>query len=139
MNWHIGSFPELEHLSDSERKELLRQQVGLRVRLRMVVLVLAVGLLAGFCGGIVTINLLPDALTALIVFLVSFGVGAVLEYQILLIRIRGQLIMYLERTAKKQRLPMCLCCGYSLEGLPGDVCPECGKTITAPRPSQPNR
>jgi hypothetical protein len=54
---------------------------------------------------------------------------AVCFYQCHLIRIHGQLLIYLDKAAKKERLPMCLHCGYNLEGLPGKVCPECGKRI----------
>ena len=55
--------------------------------------------------------------------------GMVVSYQFFITRIRGQLLMYLEKRAREQRLPLCLNCGYNLKGLAGDVCPECGAKI----------
>ncbi len=52
--------------------------------------------------------------------------GDVLANQVLMIRCRGQILFYLERIARSQRLPRCLKCGYDLTGLTSDRCPECG-------------
>lgn len=63
----------------------------------------------------------------------SLAMACVLVYQYHLIRIRGALITYLEQAGRQERLPMCLKCGYNLEGSTGSRCPECGYRI-APRP-----
>ena len=58
-----------------------------------------------------------------------FILFGLLVYQCGLIQIRGQMLIYLERAAKRERLPMCLKCGYDLTGNASGVCPECGKRI----------
>ena len=59
-------------------------------------------------------------------------VSGLVWYQCSLIRIRGQLLIYLENAARRERLPMCLKCGYDLTGLAGTRCPECGMTQPPP-------
>lgn len=81
-------------------------------------------LVGGFAQGL---NV-PDVLVGTAVA-VGFAAGAVLMYQVKLIRLRGQLRIHLEKLARKQRLPMCLNCGYDHEGLVSDTCPECGMRL----------
>ena len=39
----------------------------------------------------------------------------------------------MDRQPKPERVAVCPTCGYSLQGLKGTVCPECGKVVTIPR------
>jgi uncharacterized paraquat-inducible protein A len=89
------------------------------------------GLLAGSLLAIV-LGIARTSMGPALVFAAA-PVGVVLVYQCCLIRIRGQLRIYLERTGRTQRLPMCLNCGYDHEGLTSDICPECGMPLKCNR------
>lgn len=132
MYWRIRSFQELEHLSESERDRLLRDVVGWRFTLRLWIRSLVEGLLAGGLLRILLYEFLRSVLSSAYQFwlpLLMMPVCVVGVYQWHLIRIRGQLRIYLEQVARSQPLPMCLNCGYNLHGLPGPRCPECGARI----------
>ena len=93
-------------------------------------------LLEGFIVGLLLSTILHVYLRSVIpplyqlwFLLLIIPVCAVAFYQWHLIRIRGQLRIYLEQVARKQQLPLCLNCGYNLQGLPGPLCPECGAGI----------
>ena len=130
MYWRMSSFPELDHLSDAERCELLRRRVILRGQIKLILL----SLLSGVCGGVFTAGLFASFFNGgfLLGWLVTAPLWSILVYQIYLIRIRGQLLLYLQTAASRQRLPMCLRCGYNLEGVTSGRCPECGTTIPKP-------
>ncbi len=134
MIWRISKFVELEHLADDERKQLLRDHVGPRA----VAYLVARSVFLGGCGGILVTGLVQAIWLngAYVGWVAGSAVLAciVLAYQYHIIRIRGQLITYLRKRAKEQRLPMCLRCGYSLEGLQSGVCPECGTPIDRGKP-----
>ena len=128
MYWRIRSFPELEHLPESVRDELVRTHSRTSHVVRFVVYCAILGTLIGSMAVACLIQLFHSVL-----FLWLWPVVAVffsaLIYQFRLIRIRGQLLMYLEQAAKRERLPMCLGCGYNLRGMTSDRCPECGMRI----------
>lgn len=132
MNWRIESFTELEHLALEDRKRLVRQCFGRTGFLRMMILPVLVG---GGCGawlGLMMFDFLgiPRPWFDILVGGAVLA-GALLGYQFELIRIRGQLLIHLEEMAGTQKLPMCLRCGYNLEGLQSKTCPECGFRLGA--------
>jgi hypothetical protein len=131
MHWRVDSFVELEHLDEDERKRVVRAALGNwsgpLILIRAVVLGLiptAMLTAVGVCAG----------LRAELVAPLLWVVLGLIWYQCSLIRIRGQLLIYLENAARHKRLPMCLKCGYELTGLAGTKCPECG--MTQPPPSE---
>lgn len=130
MNWRIESFTELEHLAPEDRKRLVRQCLGGLGFLRVMSSPVFVGGVIGFWGGMLlaTVVGMPRPWLDTLVVASMLG-GALAGYQFTLIRIRSALRMYLEKAAKTKRLPMCLGCGYNLEGLHGKTCPECGQAV----------
>jgi len=129
MYWRIGSFQELEHLSEGERKEILRKHVGWWGTAKIIAESILQGLVLGVIFRFVLMILgLRQQYAEMIAGLAAVA-GFIVSYQYFITRIRGRLLMYLEKRAKEQQLPMCLHCGYNLEGLMGDICPECGNKI----------
>jgi uncharacterized paraquat-inducible protein A len=130
MHWRISRFQELEHLPERDRAKLLRRFMPRGTYATLLLWPVFFGVVAGGIASIVLTETLrlPKELAAPAVVVAAVG-SAVATYQLLLIRIRGALLTYLERMAQRQRLPMCLRCGYNLEGVVSDVCPECGTRI----------
>ena len=132
MHWRIGTFVEFEHLSDEDRDRLLKACGGRRMISVMVVrsvfFGIVFGVVCGMLAGALFGRRLPTEMAAGLQGLATV-LGAVVVYQLQIIRIHGQLRIFLGRMARKEPLPMCLRCGYSLEGLSPDRCPECGLSI----------
>ena len=130
MHWRMGTFVELEHLSDEDRDRLLNACGGRRTMGMMIVRSALFGVVFGFFAARLFGGRLPMAM-----FFGLFGLatvlGAVIVYQVQIIRIHGALGIFLDRMAGNEQLPMCLRCGYSLEGSSSDRCPECGFPIAA--------
>lgn len=140
MYWRICSFPELEHLTEEERKRIVRENVPPRYMILIVVRSLGAGVMTLFVTLLVVGSSVGSYWRTMVAYMGQLVVGmiallalvSVFAYQFQLISLRRHLRMYLEEVAKRQRLPMCLNCGYNLEGLKGQVCPECGKRIATP-------
>lgn len=64
--------------------------------------------------------------------MVCLVVGLVV-YQVQLFLVRIYLRIHLVDAARSERLPLCMQCGYNLEGLASDRCPECGRSRLGPR------
>jgi len=130
MFWDISSFPELRHLPEEARKRLVRACIPRAVTTTLMARCVVFGAFLGALSAKAVVMWLrlrdADAMWAI-------GAAALLGiigmYQWHLTRIRGQLIAYLEEVARHQRLPMCLACGYNLEGLTSAFCPECGSRL----------
>jgi hypothetical protein len=120
MYWSIASFPELQHLEETDRRKILTNSGSRRILIRMVWLSITVGaILSVISMQIMGLLTWPILLAAFL-----FWAPAVYQFQIILVR--GQLRLYLERAARRQKLPLCLNCGYNIEGLQSERCPECG-------------
>lgn len=67
---------------------------------------------------------------------VWFGMGGLYLIATLLFRflIRGRKRKFVWHEIQKQGIPICVQCGYSLNGCPSDRCPECGSAV--PNPSE---
>ena len=143
--WTIGSLPELEHLPPKQRKALLQRCVHPGVYLQILVRAVLIGffwllvtLLALLTLGWATtgradsvVNGMPfqwraAGSAAIVVFFLVF------DYQMQLRGIRLQIREAIFRASAGDRLPVCLKCGYDLEGAAGDRCPECGTNINVP-------
>jgi len=134
MYWRLDSLPELQHLSDAQRKTLLRKNlskamparlwIGSAARafcLSMLLSALIAAMLdwAQAAGPVHDIIVLATFIVLLILFTCAI-------YQFMLIRIRGQLREYLlELRTLGIRLPVCVRCGYALDD-EAERCPECG-------------
>jgi len=136
MHWRISSFPELEHLSDAERLQILRRHVGwwfyVKAIFISIIQGLAVGIVLSFPLNICAYYLGASNKTFEIIgFVTSLAIisGIIGSYQYFINRVRGQLRMYLEKAAKEQPLPLCMNCGYNIEGAKESRCPECGVKI----------
>ncbi|GMU20043.1 MAG: hypothetical protein AMXMBFR13_01440 [Phycisphaerae bacterium] len=134
MYWRIESFPELEHLPPEAREQIVQRSLGWGNSLRLLLWVVFIaGLWTLIIGGLAGMLFLPRRGLPTWWYLCIWGLFAIAVYQYRLIRIRGQLIMFLEKTARHKPLPMCLRCGYDLTGLTTSRCPECGQKVPQPR------
>lgn len=140
MYWRFADFPELQHLSDAERKHLLKQYTGRVYMIRFGIYCLSSGFficLLGFGALSVLWQLLgsnasPPALSSFeiaVILTSSWLFVSAAWYQFLMIRTRGQLRIYLSSVRQQgEKLPLCLNCGYAVYQTTGR-CPECGAEI----------
>lgn len=132
MYWRVSSLPELQHLSDDQRHQLLKERLGrgysARLALRCLLRGLCFGLLAAFVVMLVAVGVsaVPNAYTEVVIVVVSISITTLGLYQFNLIRIRGQLRIYLlAQREQGVRLPVCVNCGYAVQDGQAS-CPECG-------------
>lgn len=137
MYWRISRFPELQHLSEEERRALLRERVGrgftARLALSCVSRGLFLGLLIALAILIATATVSPTSPSYLVPLVVVFAwlSASLCLYQFFMIRIRGQLRGYFqEEQLKGRRSPVCLSCGYAVHQSQ-TACPECGRAVLA--------
>lgn len=119
--WRIRSLPELDHLSDEQRSQLLKKTIG-RAMAWMVFYALVVS--AATIGCLSSIVPLPIAIPVGLLL----GIAAHL-YNLRIIRVDIQM-QIIERYRGKQ-LPICLSCGYDLRNIEVTQCPECGAAVRA--------
>lgn len=130
MNWRLESFTELAHLAPEERKRLVRRCVGGFELLRIVTAPVLLGAGGGFWVGLLLADVVGMAPPWFGIFAAAvLLVGGLAGYQFAIIRVRGALRLYLVKAAQTRSLPMCLGCGYNLEGLRSRTCPECGQGV----------
>jgi hypothetical protein len=135
MYWRLDSLPELQHLSDAQRKTLLRTKAGRRFSAKLFLGCLLRGFGAMGVACLVLITILAQAQhgTAsspspywLLLGVMVWPITTAGLYQFCLIRIRGQIRMYLlEQRSLGIQLPVCVRCGYAFVQQV-DQCPECG-------------
>ena len=130
MCFRFTSMPELQHLTLSQRRMLLRKCVGASIVWRIVAKSIGLGVCLGILTGVVVQALLhPGGSARQIVFLASAAFFSFLTYWVCLVRNRRRMLIWLERYGRDNQLPMCLGCGYDLEGAVSPTCPECGARI----------
>lgn len=134
MYWRVSSLPELQHISDDQRHQLLKERLGrgysARLALRCLLRGLCFGLLAAFVVMLVAVGVsaIPNAYTEVVIVVVSISIATLGLYQfnLIRIRIRGQLRIYLQAQREQGvRLPVCVNCGYAARDQQV-TCPECG-------------
>lgn len=139
LYWRLSSLPELAHLRESDRRELLHRHLP-RGTWRSIISSM-VGL--GFVAAIVTTVTLSglrrngqpmvEPMGAVTLFLIAFTLVAAITYQFRILQIRSQLRRFLKDAFKGERLPMCIECGYDMHGTSQDHCPECGSACRVPK------
>lgn len=129
LYWRIQSLPELNHLTDEQRQALAATGIFRKARRGLITAGIWVALpLTGLCNALfqkwlVTPELSWIALTS------AFILGFVVGYQFFLRRVRIDIREAIVEAYRGERLPVCLKCGYPLEGIEGGKCPECGHGI----------
>jgi len=134
MYWTIGTIPELDHLAGEQRRQLLKRCVGWRTYAALIARSLLVGLLASVAIFAALSPIVPST-SAAVPFWTVLLVIAIAFYHFLLLRVRSALRLELKQTFRGEVLPMCLKCGYNLESVDGNRCPECGAPIRVPAAS----
>ena len=130
MYWRIGSFLELQHLSDEDRARLLRKHAGWRTLVCIVVCALSFGFLAGMIATLLTAVFLSRSPAAVLALGAGFfALLSVVAYQAQLIWLRSGLRAFLADEAQHSALPLCIHCGYNVQGLASNRCPECGQVL----------
>lgn len=134
MYWTVGTIPEFDHLSDEQRRQLLKRCVGWRTYGALISRSFLVGLLASVAIFAALSPIVPSE-SAAIPFWSVLLVIATVCYHLLLLRVRAALRLELKQTFRGEVLPLCLKCGYNLESVDGNHCPECGAAIRVPAAS----
>ena len=135
MIWRLSSLPELQHLTQAQRVALIRSSIGPRFELRMWI----TSVIKGFALSVLLIIVVSIALTAtgaqpansvaMLLPLMLWPVFAVGLFQFSMIRIRGQIRLYLcDQRTLAVKPPVCLKCGYAVEDS-AERCPECGEPV----------
>jgi hypothetical protein len=134
MIWAISQFPELDHLTDNERAQLL----GDLPRWTYWVLV-GRSLLLGFFVGGLSAGLLFRSTTPEILIATHLLIAASAAAAYYLTQLHGLRRLMRAEIATgfhNQRPPFCFHCGYDLRASAALRCPECGhETTPAPSPS----
>ena len=130
MYWRLTSMPELQHLTPDQRRTLIRRCLGKWIMWQIIGNSIALGALFGTLPGAVIANASPlgDSFALTVSLTVSIFL-ACLAYWVRLVRIRGSMLTWLKRYGRDHPLPICLGCGYDLEGAASPTCPECGARI----------
>lgn len=128
--WTFNGIPELSHLGADEKRQLIRQAVGVRGRVSLFVRSILFGMV--FSGALAMFIGWRSELYVYIVTPCGLLL-AIAWWQIELLRIRSELRQVVKDAFRGERLPACLKCGYDLRGSAVDPCPECGAPVRVPR------
>lgn len=135
MYWRLSQIPELQHLSDRERKQLFRMHIKWFTRFWLVVRAMAGGFVLAMpitlLLHLLIKNLVSDQATQVLfyVFPMLLIAGTLLVYQFFMIRIRAEMRIYLQEAKRSgEKLPVCVKCGYAIHGT-SRTCPECGAAV----------
>ncbi len=133
MIWRIGRFPELEHLDERGRVEVLAR-VRWWVYPLMFLVSTGAAVIAFFVFGMTcmmaSMSLLMEW-SPLASVAVAMGALAAFcaVWHVQISAIRSAMQEEIQRLAREGSFPVCLNCGYDLRGSPGPNCPECGEPI----------
>lgn len=137
MYWRLINLPELQHLTEADRKALLRKAAGRSISLRLWAMSLTRAIaiaipLTLICMMLIgSVNVSPQAygIASLSIFVLLMGLFTAAIYQYVISKIRKQLQGYLqELRGLGVEVPICLSCGYAVQGQ-SRSCPECGAEI----------
>lgn len=128
MFWTIGSIPEVHAIPEPGRSRLLREHASVSTYIKLIGRSL---FFASFISLIATSAMAQwvHDRSALLGGLTLFPIAIACIYLAHLVWIRGQLCTVLGAALKRGVMPVCLRCGYWLEGLDAMHCPECGAPI----------
>lgn len=132
--WSFRAIPELNHLDEQQRRDLISRCVNWRVRVSFAGESLFVGLFCSWVAMVLVAGWVSKPLMLVAGGLVM-AAGSMLWFQFEFLRIRAALRLHLKQAFRGQRLPVCLNCGYNLTGTTSTRCSECGHTVIVPGPS----
>ena len=130
LHWRIGSLPELAHLSPRRRRQLLRRNLSVWAYVAVASRCVVLGIVAAPLAGLTVAG--TSTTLARMMMLPAFLLVVLLTYQRWVRRTRSDLQAYLREAHAGASLPVCLECGYDLEGIEADRCPECGEWVKVP-------
>ncbi len=130
--WTFRSLPELNHLTEEQKQQVIRSAVTGKVRRALAFKVVAAGVFFGGISAAVFANWAAVAMGAVAAVLFGAFIGA-LTFQVEMTDIRLTLRRFLFEHFRGEKLPVCFRCGYNLTGNPTDRCPECGANVRVPQ------
>jgi DNA-directed RNA polymerase subunit RPC12/RpoP len=138
--WATSRFPELNHLTAEQRQQLLGKIRHTRVTVHLIAQGVTLGVVGGLVvgfgtldGTVAVIGSTSELLIRSACALVVAGVVGCVVYQVQLHRIRSEVRSTIKRELEGERVPVCLNCGYDVQGARDPRCPECGAGIVVPR------
>ena len=129
--WTLRSLPELNHLDEQQKREVIRASMTWRHHLRMSMKVLLGATFFGMLPGSYLARG-GDPWVIVITIMLSGAVAGLFVFQLEMANIRRSLRRFLFDHFRGKRLPVCLRCGYDLTDNQTDRCPECGANVVMP-------
>ena len=130
LYWRLIDLPELGHLTEKEKRRILRQSFSRWYRIILYGRIAGVAIIFGIIVSVTLTSLLNVPGSIGFIFFVTFAaLTAFALYQFWLIGVRGQIQREFITLLRGARLPVCLHCGYNLTNITQDACPECGAGI----------
>ncbi len=131
--WTMGSMPEPNHLSPSERRQVSRRGRFLRATIGLG----AISLLVGSLLSTLVIETLSStgSLSSSARLLLAAGLLlpiTLITYRLGLLWIRSTVRSVILKSFRGRRAPVCLNCGHDVREIQGTKCPECGAGIVVP-------
>ncbi len=130
--WTFRSLPELNHLTDEQKQQVIHRAVTGKARRALAYKVMVAAVFFGGISATVFIDWAGVAMGSLSAMLFGTCVAA-LTFQVEMWDIRLALRLFLFEHFRGEKLPVCLRCGYDLTGNETDRCPECGANILMPK------